>query len=289
MSYCSLKEAYGEDFQNQVNFSLNKNNDHKKMNPTRNSMFLSGSRNGSEISRVGNIENARQIAEAQSSNDILAHKRSFSSVSGRRYEEPPLIKNETTIRAWGETENHLDDSNNLEHGYPLVSDISPKEHLKKSLLRDRPYKEQHYNKDEYYRGVYEPSGNLETLARYKNLEQSKCNDYFYHLDTCKKCQNKLKKRVVRYLKALQNNKRMNLLPGSSGVNSHLLIEKELFRDDDDEHNDVNETKPLSNKKHIPKENLIENFSNPTNNKALYLLLFGIFVIYTLDNSNKMLK
>ncbi len=30
--------------------------------------------------------------------------------------------------------------------------------------------------------------------------------------------------------------------------------------------------------------VVENFQNPTNNKAMFLMLFGLFIIYTLDQS-----
>jgi len=284
MSYCSLKEAYGEDFYNQVNNNYHLGpsySDSSAMNPTRNNMYHPGARHGTEISRVENVKNARRIAEEQSSADILTHKRSFSSVSGRRYEEPPHIGNDTTIRAWGEAE-----SNN----YPSVNEMSPKEHLKKSLLRDRPY--QNANQDESR--VYEPSGYSGFLTTYKNLNKSPCQDYFYHLDTCKKCQHKLKKRVVRYFKALQKHNRTSntvLLPGIKDMKTNQLLESELFRDDDETDPYEREIKEETNKEEKPKEKtekVVEGFQNPVNNKAIYLLLFGLFIIYTLDNSKKML-
>jgi len=281
MSYCSLKEAYGEDFYNQVNNNYHLSQsyfDSSPMNPTRNKTYHPGVRNGSEISRIENVQNAKELAKQQSSSDILTHKRSFSSVSGRRYEEPPNISNDTTIRAWGEIESN---------DYPSVDEMSPKEHLKKSLLRDRQYQNSNHNEET----IYEPSGYSGFLTTYKNLNKSPCQDYFYHLDTCKKCQNKLKKRVIRYFKALQkHNKTSNtiLLSGTKDMKTNQLLESELFRDEDE--NDIYEPEvkqePVQEKTN---EIVTEGFQNPVNNKAVYLLLFGLFIIYTLDNSKKMLS
>lgn len=285
MSYCSLKEAYGEDFYNQVN-----NNYHlgsspytsTPMNPSRNNMYLPGSRDGSELSRVKNTQHTKLMAHKQSSEDTDTHWDSFDSVSGRRYEKPPTIRNDSTIRAWGEVESSE---------YPSVDEMSPKEYLKKSLLRDRPIRSPH-------QGVssYEPEGYSRTLPTYKNLNKSPCQDYFYHLDTCKKCQHKLKKRVVRYFKALQQHNKTPttlLLPGTKDMKTNQLLESELFRDDDEfdepdsKLEDVEKQKEKPNEK--PNEIVMEGFQNPVNNRAMYLLLFGLFIIYTLDQSKTLTK
>lgn len=289
MSYCSLKEAYGEEFYNQVNnnyhmgTSLYPNGNSSQRNPTRNTSYLPGARHGTNISRVKNAQNARYTAETQSAQDILTHRRSFNSVSGRRYEaEPPNVSNDTTIRAWGEVE-----SNN----YPSVDEMSPKEHLKKSLLRERPIQNPNYDDTV---SAYEPEGYSRSLTSYKKFDKSPCQDYFYHLDTCKKCQHKLKKRVVRYFKALQKHNRTSntvLLPGIKDMKTNQLLESELFRDDDETDPYEREIKEETNKEEKPKEKtekVVEGFQNPVNNKAIYLLLFGLFIIYTLDNSKKML-
>jgi hypothetical protein len=279
MSYCSLKEAYGEDFYNQVN------NNHyldpspytsSPMNPSRNNMYIPGSRDGSELSRVKNAQHTKMIAQKQSSNDLATHWNSFNSVSGRRYEKPPKIRNDSIIRAWGEVESEK---------YSPVDELSPKEYLKKSLLHDRPIRSPHQDVSSY-----EPEGYSRTLTTYKNLNKSPCQDYFYHLDTCKKCQHKLKKRVVRYFKALQRHNRSPntiLLPGSKDMKTNQLLESELFRDDDelDEPSvKIEEEKPKPKEKE--KEIVSEGFQNPVNNRAMYLMLFGLFIIYALDQSKR---
>jgi hypothetical protein len=281
MAYCSLKEAYGEDFYNQVNdnYHLNLSSyNSNSMNPSRSNMYTMSSRNGSELSRLKNAQNTKLIAHKQSSDDINAHWRSFDSVSDRIYEKPPEISNDKTIRAWGEVEQNEYSS--------YVDELSPKEHLKKSLLRDR-----HINTTHEIKSDYEPSGYLGNMTTYKNLNNSPCQDYFYHLDTCRKCQNKLKKRVIRYFKALQkNNKTLNidLLPGAKDINTNHLIENELFRDEDDLDRYIENEKSEKSEKSEKNENneksekIIENFQNPTNNRTIFLMMFGLFIIFMMD-------
>lgn len=287
MSYCSLKEAYGDDFYNQVNNNHYLNSspyNSSSLNPSRNSMYLPGSRDGSELSRVKNVQHTKMLAHKQSYNDISSHRNSFNSIEGRRYEKPPTISNEKTIRAWGEVETNE---------YPLdhneIDELSPKEYLKKSLLRDRPYKGSNTNIS-----TYEPEGYTSLSSTYKNLNKSPCQDYFYHLDTCKKCQNKLKKRVIRYFKVLQRNNKTptTLLPGTRDMKTNYLIESELFRDDtpddidsnQDIVNNQNNEKIKEKNKRKNNDEIIEGFQNPVNNRAIYLILFGLFIIYTLDKS-----
>lgn len=210
MSYCSLKEAYGEDFYNQVN----------NLNPSRNHLNYSGSRFDPEISRNGQLKSMRKSANIQSKNDLITHKKSFSSVMGRRYEEPPRIENTKTFKPWGEIEDEKD-----------YSEFSPKEYLKKSILRDRVYEK-----------YEEPSG-YGIVSKYKNVENDECDNFFKHIESCKGCQEKLKRRMVEYFKQKKNNLIMN--------------------------------EPFNNE-------IVENFSNQCN--PIYLLLFGIFIIYILDNS-----
>ena len=278
MSYCSLKEAYGEDFYNKVNDNYHLDPSpytSSPMNPTRNNMYLSGSRNGSELSRIKNAQHTKRLAHEQSSNDINTHWESFNSVSGRRYEKPPEISNDTTIRAWGEVESNE---------YPSINELSPKEHLKKSLLRDRPIQDSSQEVSEY-----EPEGYSRNLTTYKNLNNSHCQDYFYHLDTCRKCQHKLKKRVVRYFKALQrHNKTSNtiLLPGTKDMKTNQLLENELFRDEDEFDEPEVKIEEKQKEEKSKEKPIVEGFQNPTNNRAIFLILFGLFIIYTLDQSRR---
>ena len=209
MSYCSLEEAYGKDFSKQVNNDYHLDTSYStKMNPSRNNNYLPGSRHGTELSRLKNVEDAKNNAIIQSSQDVLEHRRSFNSVStdppNRRFEASP--PNPSNI---------LNQERNLEEPYGIhykgsgdysqIDELSPKEYLKKSLLKDRPITNSNNNINYYEADISnEPQGFSSGIIEYKSLNKSYCKDYFYHLDNCKKCQNKLKKRVIRYFKVLQN-------------------------------------------------------------------------------------
>ena len=127
------------------------------------------------------------------------------------------------------------------------------------------------------------------------MNKSYCKDYFYHLDNCKKCQNKLKKRVIRYFKVLQNNNKTPLLPGTRDMKTDKLIENELFSD---EKEDIYNYEPdnkiignVENSRSEKKQEVIENFNveSSVNTQVIFLIFFGLFIIYMLDNSNKILK
>ena len=221
MSYCSLEEAYGKDFCNQVNndnmLGYSTSSSVSKMNPNRNT-FLPGVRH--------DLKTNSQSVMKQATQDIREHRKSFDSIK--------------TIMPWGEEEDEL----------------SPREYLKQSLLKDRVIKSSGETN--------EPSG-FSNSSNYKALENSKCQDFFFHLDTCKKCQHKMKRRVVRYLKALQKYKSSDYsLPGLSNVNSEELLDKELFSDGTDTYYE---------------KDVVENFSNPTFNINNILLLGCLFIIY----------
>lgn len=294
MSYCSLEEAYGTDFYRQVN------NDHhldvsyqKQMNPSRNhNTYLPGERHGTELSRVKQARDSRKDAMRQSRNDVTSHRESFSSVSGnRRFEAPPNSRMEKTMRAWGEIEPL---SINYDQNYPPPDEISPREHLKKSLLSDRGFS---YH-DEGSVSNYEPQGYHKQMTNYKTIKHTPCQDYFYHLDTCKKCQAKLKKRVIRYFKALERQKRKTLsLPGTRDIG--INADRELFTDEDydieypeiESGNQKNKDNEKDSEKKSDKKKIIENFSLDTsfNTQPLFLIFFGLFIIYMLDISKKIVK
>jgi hypothetical protein len=122
-------------------------------------------------------------------------------------------------------------------------ELSPKEFLKQSLLRDRKIKKVKTDN-------YEPSGYSEVI-KYSSLETDPCNDYFYHLDTCRRCQARLKKRISNYMKTIKG--------------EDLFIDQEV--------KDVKED--FTNKKDL--------------NSVILLLLFGLFTMYTLDTSSRLVK
>jgi hypothetical protein len=259
MSYCSLEEAYGTDFCKQVNNNYMLNPTPytiSNMNPNRNT-FLPGERYN--LDRTKNYQDSKKNAHIQSNQDVQLHRQSFNSI-----EENKIKK---TIMPWG------DEINENELINESINELSPRENLKKSLLNDRPINDQILSQ-----GTYEPKG-YSNINSYKTLESSQCKDFFFHLDSCKKCQDKMKKRVNRYIKSLQD--KPDNLPGTFGM-SYDLIDKQLFSDG------INyESKP--NIKLDTKLN-IEHFSNYDNNsKAIILLFFGLFIIYILDTSKKLIK
>lgn len=255
MTYCSLKEAYGDDFE--IN-NVNTQPFETKTNPNR------YNDNNYSTSRIGNISDINKYAHQLSQQDSITHKNSFNDVSpyGSLAANPPVLKHSNEIKAWGEVrpESYED---------PSVSDENPREMLKMSLLKERP---------SIPTSTSEPLG-YDTNSVYKMVRKnSKCNDYFHHLDTCKSCQNKLKKRVIRYFNLLQKNKNKQILPGSNGMNSNLIMDRELFYDNDSE-NEMVENKPIQ-------KQITEGFSNynkeDKNKNLLMLMVFGLVIIYTMD-------
>jgi len=296
MSYCSLEEAYGTDFYRQVNNNHNLDVSYQsQQNPSRNTMYLPGARHDSDLSRVKHAKNSKNDAVSQSRNDLMVHRESFNSVSGnRRYEAPPYPtdmsapqpSSDKIMKAWGEIEPM---SINYDKSYPSPDKISPREHLKKSLLSDRGYRGE--SSSDESKDVFEPRGYLRSAKNYRTIKHDACQDYFYHLDTCRKCQAKLKKRVIRYFRALEKQRQnKSLLPGTHDM--ALNVDRELFTD---EEFDVGEPEKKDFPKEIFKEKpvkqTIENFSleNQGNFQPLFLIFFGLFIIYMLDNSRRILR
>ena len=308
MSYCSLEEAYGKDFSKQVNNDYYLDTSYStKMNPSRNNNYLPGSRHGTELSRIKNVEDSKNNAIIQSSQDVLEHRRSFNSVStdssNRRFEAAP--PNPSNIL---NQERNWQDLAGIHYkgggDYSQIDELSPKEYLKKSLLKDRPITNSNNNIDYYEPNqnnssllqTSEPQGFSSGIKEYKSLNKSPCQDYFYHLDNCKKCQNKLKKRVIRYFKVLQDNNKTPLLPGTRDMKTNQLLERELFSDEkEDIYNNEPNSKynsKLDNKLDNKLINNIDNFKNEQqevvenfnvgshpNTQAIFLMFFGLFIIY----------
>jgi hypothetical protein len=185
--------------------------------------------------------------------------------------------------------------------------LTPDEYLKRSLVSSP-------NLDRTFSGYppgsvgesrvmrdFQPSFSQNALP-YNIIRTDPCNDYFYHLDTCKKCQHKLKKRVLRYLRALQRQNTHPLLPGASGY-SNQHPEKELFTDHDNDldemfrlrHSDSDREKKAKNSDREPTNESFSNFQfrgrGGEENRylpAFILLAFGILTIYALENSKKII-
>lgn len=289
MTYCSLQEAYGDDFEIQ-NVNTSKKFE-TGMNPNRNNYANS---------RTHNVSNIQSFAHQLKNQDYKNHKATFHSSSlygeksegrtfeeerrfegGRRFEaEPPVLKHSNQLKAWG----------NVQEDSPYkdisVSDENPRDMLKRSLMRDRP-------SYDLTTSSHEPAG-YNSEGTYKLVRRhSKCRDYFHHLDTCKKCQDKLKKRVIKYFNLLQKSKNKQILPGSNGMNANLVMDRELFHDND---HDVNNIKvddiKVNNIKFDDKtnnqKNNIEGFSDYSkeknkNKNILMLMVFGLITIYVMDS------
>ena len=163
--------------------------------------------------------------------------------------------------------------------------ISPKKNLYRSLdnkriIIDQPRRE----------NVAPSTTNTLSSSSYKLLEQSPCKDYFFHIDTCKTCQRRLERRIKNYIEK----RKINVRPGSSGVD--IDVESLLFSDHVEDNIDnidnierKNKGKPKRRLSYAINDNTndnIEGFQNllPSciQSRPMYILLFGIFVIFVLD-------
>lgn len=327
MSYASLSEVWGADFAHRMNPVSTQNPSQNQyvensMNPTRNNNTLPGDRS----------KTARYRAERRSLKDRKAHKESFTDVSGVRNKMA-----QSEFRPWGDEEDIYDQENS----------ISPREYLERSLagngnirrsrsgyppdsVGEARVNQKSINPTDYLVSkrsgdvVYapfnasgsqslEPVGYGGPITTYGGTDRSPCKDYFYHLDTCRKCQRKLKRRVARYFRSLQRNKRNPLLPGVQGMTPSL--DRELFSDYDDldemmmiEEKKARSDQVQNNRGELclspPSENIPS--KNPDNEDVqaaekvqegfvdlghdytpgIFLILFGLFVIYSLDTSRK---
>jgi len=231
MTYASLSEVYGTDFSNLVNPQKQQQYVTKKSNP-----------NVMNHNRSRNLKELKNQSMIQQEMDYDTQMQSFNSVSSNNnvmYRE----------RAW-------------DNGNEMVNMLSPKEHLKQSLLKNRKITTESMVQQE-------PDG-YSHMNPYKTFERTKCDDMFFHLDTCRRCQNKLKKRVIRYFNLLKEQNQDNvLLPGASGMDSELFIDTEV----------KSQPKVVHHKKEVK-----ENFTNKKSfDSKILLLLFGLFIIYSLDS------
>ena len=243
MSYCSLEEAYGEDFAKKVG------------SPQYDDEPYYG------LSRLESSDKNKNNTFKQYNQHLENHKQSFVELDYNKL--------------WGEQ-------------FENASKLSPREYLKQSILGNRP------NPTSFQTNINnEPEGVSERSTKYGQIVNSECNDFFYHLDTCKKCQHRLRKRVRKYIKKLYKQNQTELKSGMSGFYDNG--DRELFTDetdddetDDDETDDeeTNESNFSSNKK---TEKVVEGFQTQHNKNdlsAFLLMAFGIIVIYGLDTMKK---
>jgi hypothetical protein len=175
--------------------------------------------------------------------------------------------------------------------------------------------------------ITEPFGFNHSVVNYKKIENSPCQNFFYHLDTCPHCQKKLKQRVLKYFASLQKNNL--LLPGASGLKISS-IDKELFNNAGDSEeqqlldlyptrklydkgtHELEYTVPDPEQKKSTKIEESEGFTEESEGfteesegfteesegfvdlgndytPAFFLLFFGLFVIFSLDKSRSFFK
>lgn len=258
MQYASLAEAFGDDFAQQVS--------------TQHPLY---SVRNDQLPTTQKVAQKRAIKDRTNSRESFYDESVPSSLAPRWKHSQ---KNH--INAWGDEENQ-------ESGDEL-DDVRPRAEKNKftnynpvpTLLSEKPS-----STDVDFSGVGYggPDMSLGTL------EESNCRNYFYHLDRCQKCQQRLKKRVVRYLRALQSSGSAKaLLPGARGAN---LPDQELFLDrpEDSVVNTQHEEKMIiKEKEEQPKQQLKENFTNQDDSilPALFLMAFGILILFVLDQSRK---
>ena len=286
-SYCSIEEAHGSDFYNQINNQLNNGvgrNDFNQSNPTRYNQYnfyeqnkinqLSGQHldiqsSQQNISPVQNQILNKNKAQQQSNLDYNAHKNSFNSIG-----IPPMSQIKNVERAWGNNSVINDETEN-----------DPREILKKSLLRNRIVNNDEIVNSHYSnlnKSPYEPSGySLDRIYGYKKVNKTPCDAFFEHLDSCSKCQKRLKKRVMRYIKTLEKFKNNKLMP-----NSMYHPDSELFIDKNDNENLIEYKNKNAERKEKNKKLEIENFSDYKKIKSepAFLLFFGLFIIFMMDSS-----
>lgn len=352
MSYASIAEAHGLDFANQVNAKDSFEHFTNNMNPSRQKNTLPGTRYGDDISRSHGVSDARKRAVRQSRKDRRVQKESFNAISPI-YDQTRLNRSEFRPWGdeVDQSDDDLSPDEYLQRslvgnpglrrsrsGYPptpiapgppntvgeervvnpqRIQPNTPSDHLvykpsQKKLYA--PFNPLGYSKSGH---VLEPTGVAGQVMTYGdlqgNMEEPQCNDYFFHLDTCRRCQKKLKKRVARYFKALQQHKLNPLLPGAQGVGS-ASADRELFSDYDD----IDEMMNLARKPDIyqdkrgslcldppskeikgdtdqdveANQKIQEGFRGndidlPDYTPSIFLLLFGLLVIYLMDRSGNL--
>lgn len=277
------------------------------------------------------MRRTKRSAAAQSRRDRSQHRESFQLVGDEGSPYSPRWKNRDRcdFRPWGDEE-ELDERdacdarapkqylrrslvgdgnlNRTESGYPPGSIAEQRVHnVNRRLAPGRPSDVSVYegNGQNMYTPLtslapafsaqgksLEPVGYAGPRIAYGNYDNSPCQSYFFHLDTCRRCQRKLKRRVLRYLRALQKSKQNPLLPGARGMDVSSA-DKELFRDSlaDNEEPDPDTDEETEEKKES-KEKTTEGFTDGTRHNlfpAVFLMLFGLFVIFALDSSKKVFK
>ncbi len=240
MTYASLSEVYGNDFSSLMNPKDKQQQDQyitRKTNP-----------NTINNNRSTNLVDIKNNSVIQEQMDYNTHTNSFKDIS-------PSKSNNNYERAWENNE--------------MTMMLSPKENLKQSLLKDR-------NIQSMGTPSADPSA-YSQMNPYKSFHRTECDDMFYHLDSCRKCQAKLKKRVVRYFNMLQQNNKSLLLPGTSGMDSQLFI------DPPQPETENIQPEPAQVKKQEVKENFL---NKKDKNSGIFLMLFGLFVLYALDSQSK---
>ena len=261
MQYASLSEAFGDDFAQQMT--------------TQHPLY---SVRNDQLPTTKKLSQKRAIQDRKNSQSSFQEDYVSSSSLAPRWRSSSSQRH---LNAWGGEENEEDSENNGEE-LDDVQPVAERRSFTNYIPKPTDLSRQSSSTDVNFSGVGYGGPDM-TLG---SLEESNCKNYFYHLDRCQKCQQRLKKRVLRYLRALQSSGSTKaLLPGARGAN---LPDQELFLDrpEDSAVSPQHEEKMVMKEKEV--ENVKENFTVKKDSllPALVLMAFGILVLFVLDQSKK---
>jgi len=330
MAFASLSEAYGADFATRVNsVDTQVERFENPMNPVRNKQPSTGSVAVGEKQ----LRKQQQRSQSQARLDRQHHSESFADVS---YSEPSSRRENSRIPQWGDV-GDLDESDSdtpdeylrrsLAGGQPRsrtgfppgsVGEARSSRAAQRRLMVPgtptdtvvfEPSSEKVYapmnsagmtmNGRELSAGGFAGTALTYSGTGADGLPLAEpCQNYFFHLDTCVRCQQKLKKRVARYVHALRDrmDPKAQILPGAMGLGM-ASAERELFTDHDDEsyrlrpkmkiqdgrgRREEHEEAPRTRDKNEVKED----FVGSTLPSSFLVLAFGLMVIWAMDGSKK---
>lgn len=332
MAFASLSEAYGADFATRVNsVDTQAENFENPMNPVRNKQHSTGSVAVGEKQ----LRKQQQRSQSQARLDRQNHSESFADVS---YSEPSSRRESSRIPQWGDV-GDLDESDSdtpdeylrrsLAGGQPrsrtgfppgsvgearssraaqrrLMVPGTPTDTVMFEPSREKVYAPMNsagmtMNGRELSAGGFAGTALTYSGTGADGLPLAEpCQNYFFHLDTCVRCQQKLKKRVARYVHALRDrtDPKAQILPGAMGLGM-ASAERELFTDHDDETYRLRpriqdrvqqEGYARPEQKQPPttmeRNEVKEDFVGSTLPSSFLVLAFGLMVIWAMDGSKK---
>jgi hypothetical protein len=256
----SLFEVYGPDFACGMGQDNSKECKNKRKHKRDNRSDRNPSRNKSGFSQTYNGYNIINKAHKKSIRDKEAHRKSFEAVD--RIYPTTNHQYEYEYSAFGDyigpdgntdnvklsdltpgDENYQDDDIKMEPANIKSNRVnSNKPRVYKKYNQDMEYSEdndQSDDQDNDQDNVYNPLPNQmisenTDVSPYHKLKSDDCRDFFHHLYTCSKCQNKLKKKIDKYLKSLTCNNlkqiQMGQIPMPDNLDKILFLDRDEYRD-----------------------------------------------------------